>query len=176
MWNYIRNLWRDNHGGWLLLAASVACVLLGLVWKLDLIPEITISGAPQKPFLSQTITSQNSILVAQIVAKADSAGEGGLILLFPPDSDPLQPPSFQQSFRLDESGNTTVLMVLPPGNYKAVAFLDLNGNGQLDVDGPGRPEPIVLPTATARSTTDQPLVPDIALAPQVPVLCIFEFE
>ena len=160
----------------MLLAAGVACILLGLVWKLDLIPEITISTSPRQPLLSQTITPQNSILIAQIVATAKSAGESGLILLFPPDSDPLQPPSFQQSFRLDDSGTTTVLMVLPPGEYKVVAFLDLNGNGLLDVEGPSRSEPMALPTTVARRDSEnQSPIPEIVLAPQVPVLCLFEF-
>lgn len=177
MRSYVRSVWRDNHGGWLLSVAALACISLGIVWRLDLVPEFEISRSPKRPLLSQTITSQNSILVAQINASDKSADVRGMILLFPPDGDPLQPPSFQQAFQLDASGMTTVLMVLQPGTFKVIAFLDLNNNGQLDFEESKPLEPMRLPSATGmRDGTDLPQSDlEVVLAPQVPVFRVFQF-
>lgn len=173
----MRNAWRDNHGGWLLGVASVACITLAVIWKLDLVPDFEISQSPKRPLLSQTITSQNSILVAQVNASEESAGVRGMILLFPPEGDPLQPPSFQQSFQLDSSGMTTVLMVLQQGTFKVIAFLDLNENGQLDFEENKPLEPMRLPSIAA--VRDAFTLPEseleVVLAPQVPVFRVFQF-
>jgi len=177
MWTNVRNVWRENNGGWLLVVGVTASVLLGVLWRWELIPDIAISTAPQKPLLSQTITRQNSILVAQIMAPQGESGTKGLILLFRPENDPQQPPAFQQLFQLDESGMTTVLMVLPPGTYSVFAFLDKNNNGQLDFEGSVPLEPMKLPTSSIRSDgASQEANSEITLAPQVPVFCLFHFD
>lgn len=176
MWTYVRTVWRENNGGWLLVVGVVACVLLGTLWRWELIPDIAISSTPRKPLLSQTITRQNSILVAQVTAPKEAAGTNGLILLFRPENDAQQPPTFQQGFQLDESGMTSVLMVLPPGSYNVVAFLDINNNGQLDFDGSKPLEPMELPSSTPRLDNDSQKNAEIILAPQVPVFCQFQFE
>jgi uncharacterized protein (DUF2141 family) len=177
MWTYMRHVWRENNGGWLLLAGIAASLLLGFLWRWQLIPDIKISKTTQQPLLSQTIARQNSVLVAQIMASDVEAGSKGLILLFRPENDPQQPPAFQQSFRLDDSAMTTVLMVLPPGTYSVFAFLDKNDNGQLDFEGTVPLEPMKLPSSSIRSNSEsQESGAEVTLVPQIPVFCLFRFD
>jgi hypothetical protein len=176
MRNYFRIAWRENDGWWLVLASVCVAAIFSMLWFFQWLPGEWITQPKNRPILSQTIQQQNSILVAQVNASPEAAGKRGLILLFLPETAPDQPPSYQQSFQLDESGMVTLLMVFPPGAYTTVAFLDLNDNGQLDFQA-GQPlEPMRFPISKSSSESNDLEAPmDITLSPENPVFCLFEF-
>jgi hypothetical protein len=177
MQDYFRSAWRENNGWWLLTSAALIGSLLCLLWFFQLLPEVWIASPNNQPILSQTIQSQNSILVAQVNATENAMGKKGFIFLYRPEGFPNDLPAYQQGFELDESGMVTLLMVLPSGTYKTVAFLDLNDNGQLDFDGDQPLEPIRFPASKSlgdQDELDSPL--EITLAPRDPVFCLFEFD
>lgn len=175
-WKYLRGVWQDNHGGWLIAVAALTCLVIGLLWRLQLVPDIRISSGANRPILSQTIPPQNGILVAQVIAPNPTATQRGLILLFRPEDDLQQPPVFQQSFQLDESGMTTLLIVLPPGPYKAAAFLDINENGVLDFKDALPVEPVQYPNSKNQSVSeDRQEMSPIVLLGQEPLFCLFQF-
>lgn len=177
MHSYLRTAWRENNGWLLVASASAVGAILCLLWFLEWLPDLSISRRSGQPILTQTIPSQDSILVAQINTSQNAIGKRGLILLYRSDDFSNEYPAYQQSFQLDDSGMVTLLMVLPPGTYKTVAFLDLNDNGQLDFDGDVPLEPMRLPTSRSpagQEESDRPA--EITLAPREPVFCLFDFE
>lgn len=177
MQEYLRSTWRDNNGWWLVISATLVGSLLCILWFFQLLPDVWIASPNNQPILSQTIQPQNSILVAQVNATENAIGKKGFILLYRPEGFPNDLPAYQTGFQLDESGAVTLLMVLPPGVYKTVAFLDLNDNGQLDFDGNQPLEPISFPASKSGVDPEEAASPlDITLAPRDPVFCLFEFE
>ena len=176
MWKKLRNIWLTNHGWWLLIAGGITYLLASLLWYVQWPGDLWLSQRSNRPLLTQKIQPQTGILVAQVNSQGYRAGTNGLILLFRPDRELDDPPAFRQEFQLDESGLTTLLMVLPPGDYAVVAFLDLNNNGQLDFDGTRPAEPMRFPLS--KSTNEPGTLeqrPEITLTPQEPLLCVFRF-
>jgi hypothetical protein len=126
-------------------ASLVSGALASLFWFMDWIPEFQILSVSSKPVVSEIIQPQNGILVAQVSAPESMSGKSGLILLFAPNSDLAQPPTYQQKFQLDKRGSATLLLVVGSGTYATLAFLDLNDNGQLDYRELQPLEPIRFP-------------------------------
>lgn len=177
MRGYIRRAWRENNGWWLVASAALVGCLLCILWFFQLLPDVWIASPRNQPILAQTIQSQNGIMVALVNATDNARGKRGFILLYRPEGFPNDLPAYQQGFLLDESGMATLLMVLPPGTYMTVAFLDLNDNGQLDFDGNQPLEPISLPGSKSGGDLEGSSSPSqITLAPRDPVFCLFEFE
>jgi|688.fasta_scaffold12510_7 hypothetical protein len=180
MLRHLIEIWQRNHGLWLLAAASSAFLIASLAWYQQWQLDLSIANDNNRPIMAQTIPQQNCILVVQIEAPSKFATETGLILLYRAHVGQEQKPAYQQTYLLDPSGKTTVFMVLPPGQYIAATFLDLNHNGQLDFTDadPTQPsEPFASPLLgdTPASDTTQP-DNSIFLSPQNPILCQFQFK
>lgn len=176
MRNYLRSTWRENNGWWLVGSAALVGGLLSLLWFFQMFPDLWVASTSNQPILSQTVQAKNSILVAQVNASEEAGGKRGFLLLYRPDGLASDAPAYQQAFELDDSGAVTVLMVLPPGIYRAVAFLDLNDSGQLDFEGDQPLEPIRFPKSRFMGGSGELQSPaEITLAPKEPVFCLFDF-
>lgn len=180
MLRHLIEIWQRNHGLWLLTAALAAFLIASLVWQQQWRLDLSLANGNNRPIMAQTIPQQNCILVVQIEAPSKFSNETGLILLYRAHEGPEQKPAYQQTYALDPSGRTTVFMVLPPGQYIAAAFLDLNSNGQLDFSDadPSQPsEPFASPLLDETPTSASPQTDkSLFLAPQNPILCQFQFK
>ncbi|MFO0943765.1 MAG: hypothetical protein U0930_23770 [Pirellulales bacterium] len=177
MWKNIFNAWANNHG-WLLsgtglIAACVACT----IWYLELVPLVFLGSSDNKALVSQTVQSQNGILVAQIQASAERKNSKGKILLYIPDDEQNAFPVYQERFTLDERGAASLLLVVPAREYSMIAFIDTNDNGQIDFEDDRAKEDFRMPhTFTVSGASASPTSRGIvALPAQTPCLCVFDF-
>ncbi len=88
------------------------------------------------------------------VPTTEDTGIKGILSLFAyggaEDMDERMPTVIHE-FQLDAEGAVTVVQELRPGQYSAFAFLDLNGNGRIDLDAEGLP---LEPFRTSAPTPD----------------------
>ncbi|MEZ6135160.1 MAG: DUF2141 domain-containing protein [Pirellulaceae bacterium] len=133
--------WKNNYGLVLISIGIAVGTLLCFVWYKQWLPEIQMRA----PLVAQRTFEprQKNYYVARIETKtAAFANAHGNILIYaiPAEGQPTQNlPSSTHAFQLDENGNATVVQDMTPGLYSALAYLDLNQNGQLDLSPEGHP-------------------------------------
>ncbi len=156
-----------------MIAACVAC----FIWYLELVPLVFLKSSANKALVSQTVQSQNGILVAQIQASPELKSAKGKILLYIPNDDQNAFPSYQERFTLDERGSASLLLVVPAREYSMIAFIDTNDNGQIDFEADRATEDFRMPTlVTVSGGTAGPAAGGIVSLPaQAPCLCLFDF-
>lgn len=177
MWKNFYSVWVANHG-WLLSGAGVivACVAC-TIWYFELVPLVFLKSSANKALVSQTVQSQNGILVAQIQATAEKKNAKGKILLYIPDDDQNAFPVYQEKFVLDERGSASLLLVVPAREYSMIAFIDANDNGQIDFEDDRAKEDFRMPRmfTVSGGTTSPTNRGVVSLPPQTPCLCLFDF-
>lgn len=156
-----------------MLVGALACV----VWYFELVPLLLFEPPTKQAQVSQTVQSQNGILVAQILDSPERKNAKGKIFLFIPNEDQTALPVYQERFTLDERGLASILLVVPAREYSLIAFIDSNDNGQLDFDNDRATEEFRMPKSVTISGSSTAPAPGglVALPAQIPCLCYFDF-
>lgn len=147
MLQQIMNSWKDNRGNLLLLLGACAGVLMSVVWYFKLIPEITLvgRGLPSTLISSSSMVDPNP-LVALIRAPGlptdQSFPDAHVVVEVYPSNEALTQqlsPLYLQAITLPTDGRLRAVVFnnLSPGQYAAVAYIDINDNGRFDVDEKG---------------------------------------
>jgi hypothetical protein len=139
MFTSILSAWKDNHGKQLLLVGGLVGLSMCLLWWRQWLPEIRFSPISAGISTQQPFPSNEGMFVAHIQADPSEKQVGGGLLLFNPFADnPTEIPAKTVAFELSSDGTATVVVDLAPGEYAAIAFLDRNNNGVMDIDETGQ--------------------------------------
>lgn len=162
MFKYLSKTWQNNHGVWLLAMASAAAIMMSCVWYFNLLPKIELvqdAGLSLQRFAGDVDERKqiNIITTGPPPSPQMTSGYNGLILMYPADIslDSETSPILSVPFVLDAEGLSYQRLGLPDlAPYALIAFLDLNGNAELDFDQAGAPiEPLRFANHTAAPTT-----------------------
>ncbi len=136
--------WKENRGNLLLLLGVAAGIAMCIVWYFQLIPEVSFVGRSiPGTLISTSATADPNPLVALIRVPAPPEGETFpearvVVEVYPPSETPHQqfPPLLVQTIQLPHASSlqAVVFSNLGPGQYAAVAYIDLNDNGRFDID------------------------------------------
>lgn len=176
--------WKNNFGPQLTFIGVTAALVMSFLWYQDLLPRIRFSRPIPLPrrLYGETTTSH---FVAKIdcIGTETNAGDNpttGSLVVFPHDefrTGELRSPILTKQFYLDTNNSALVVVALPPGSYTAYAYLDLNENERLDLDGEtGQPlEPVKI---SDDSTTQLDDLPQGAFVVSVdrPYFCVMELD
>jgi uncharacterized protein (DUF2141 family) len=143
-------IWRSNNGTILFAFGVVAAIFMSILWRFDMIPDIgpalrastMIIGARQTKHVPSivvvSITSANypdADVIMQIFSAPDLASESTT-------------PFETRTTTLRDGLAEFVILDLPRGTFAGFAFIDANGNGQIDLAEDGSPaEPMGYATA-----------------------------
>lgn len=144
------NIWRSNNGTVLFAFGVVAAIFMSFLWRFDMIPDI----GPALRASTMMIGSRQTKYVPTIVVVSITADDY-------PDADVMMqifsaPDLASESTTPVETRNTTlkgglsefVILDLLRGTFAGFAFIDSNGNGQIDLADDGSPaEPMGYVTA-----------------------------
>lgn len=131
--------WKNNHGIQLFFIGIVVGLLMCLLWWKQWLPEIRFNDMTTSNGIQIAANGVDGIFVARIEGSiAQKSAIGGLLIFNPFAENPADIPNEVTPFQLDLDGNATVVLELQPGKYAAVAYLDENRNGRLDIDEKGQ--------------------------------------
>jgi hypothetical protein len=179
----IRAAWRRNHGTPLFAIACVAGLIMCVLWYKQWVPEVNFANPATFTRLADK-GGAPSYFVARIIgpvpATEDTAVKGVLSLFAYGGSDDVDErvPTVMHEFQFDPDGAVTIVQELRPGQYSAFAFLDLNGNGRIDLDDAGIPlEPFRTSAATLEPQDFKNLEPAaFEVAAGSPFFCVMLFD
>ncbi|GIX00232.1 MAG: hypothetical protein KatS3mg111_3564 [Pirellulaceae bacterium] len=131
------NYWKQSGGNWLLGLSVVAAILASLSFRFGWIPEIRLSPPPRAA--TSMVQRPTGILAVTVLVPREVALPGEDIVAWAvPTVGRLhdgQTISVAARTKLTSAGVATlVLQGVPLGSQAAVAFIDRNGNGRLDID------------------------------------------
>ena len=124
--------WQKNNGNLLMSIAAVACVVVSVIWYLDLLPNIELepneNGAP--PSLVESFRPAAVLVVA--LHSDDTAT--CFVEVFRPfgELSPSATPIAFREFPNNSESKVAVFTELRPGEYVVGAYLDLDGNGEIN--------------------------------------------
>lgn len=139
-----QDIWQRNRGNWLFSVAFLIITTACVLWRFNLLPEIQLE--PSTPYDEgiRRGRPQPIRLVFTIIAgkKLEQSPVEGMVAIYRPTSrivdagEPLKTIGFEL-----EAGQVASVFVndLRAGSYAPIVFLDINGNGRLDMSENGTP-------------------------------------
>lgn len=181
MLNKMANIWHNNHGSTLTICGLVVALVMSIIWRYDLVPEI---GPPSitNPSLSGKRTTPQSIVVVTINSASEQNAKVSLRIVGANYGEEDPPPTIFSRF-VNYSSSTTlrnglsemVLTDVSRGTYGAFAFIDEDGNEEVTFDADGVPlEPFAIARQTSVETPEGTLEGGFELGSE-PVFLKFDF-
>lgn len=142
--------WHENRGNLLLVLGSLAGLLMCLIWYFQLVPEVSLMSRGIPGTLISASPRPNSTSLVALVRRPvhslanpnttndERTGEPprAIVEVYSPDGTLSQQttPLLVQSVTLRDDGVPVAVVFhdLRPGQYAAVAYIDVNGNGSFD--------------------------------------------
>ena len=158
MLKQIFNIWRNNNGTFLTACGLAVMIVMSILWRFDLIPDLGQSLRVSPILLGGRVTSLPNIVVVSITSDDFPTAEVQMQVFSTPEM-------VNESLSPIESHLTTLrnglseflLMGLARGAYAGIAYIDVNNNGQLDLGEDGSPaEPYGFAKASSQDDS-QPL-------------------
>ena len=138
MLKQLLQVWRNNHGPILFTSGFLVAIFMSVMWRFDLIPDIRpIMRTSPTLMGSRTRTMANIVVVS--VTCEDVPNAQVTIQFFTPSetgSDSLTPLESRNE-QLDGGIKEFLVTDLARGAVAGIAYIDLNGNGQLDIADDG---------------------------------------
>lgn len=134
MLKQISHIWKNNNGTVLAVCGFSAVIMMSVLWRFDLIPDIGQSLRVSPMLVGGRATSLPNIVVvsvtyedmpdADVFTQVFTAVNGDNELLTPVES---------RSTTLRNGLSEFLLIGLARGVYAGLAYVDVNGNGQIDL-------------------------------------------
>lgn len=145
MLKQIMNIWRNNNGTFLFACGLSVVVLMSILWRFDMIPDIGQSLRASPTLIAGgRVTVMPNIVVVSISSEDFPTAEVHMQVFSTPEL-------VSESLSAIENRRTTlrnglsefVILGLSRGAYAGLAYIDTNENGQIDFAEDGSPaEPI----------------------------------
>lgn len=132
MLKHLLNIWRNNNGTLLFACGLGVVIVMSILWRLDMIPDIGKTLRTSPMIIGSRVTPLPNIVVVSITSDDLKNAEVVTQLFSNTPSDTLAPLESRTTVMHD--GLSEFLITgLARGTYAGIAFVDVNSNGQVDL-------------------------------------------
>lgn len=140
MLKQIVDIWRNNYGSLLSGCGLAVVIVMSVLWRFDMIPDIGQSLRASPMMIGPRVASLPNIVVVSIMSDDLQDAEVLMQVYSAPGlpSDTLAP--LESRATVMQSGLSEFLITgLARGTYAGLAYVDTNSNGQVDLAQDGSP-------------------------------------
>jgi uncharacterized protein (DUF2141 family) len=140
MLKQIINIWRNNNGSFLFACGLTVVLIMSVLWRFDMIPDLGQSLRASPMLIGGRVTSLPTIVVVSITSDETVTGEVQMQIFSSPEmlSESLSPIESRVT-TLRNGKSEFLIMGLARGAYAGVAYVDTNYNGLIDFTDDGVP-------------------------------------
>jgi len=140
MLKQIINIWRNNNGTILFACGLAVVIVMSILWRFDMIPDVGQSLRASPMLIGGRVTSLPNIVVVSITSEDPPAAEVHMQVFSTPEmiGDSMSP--IESRITTMQNGiSEFLIMGLARGTYAGIAYIDSNDNGQIDLAEDGSP-------------------------------------
>jgi uncharacterized protein (DUF2141 family) len=140
MLKQIINIWRNNNGTLLFICGAAVVVVMSVLWRFDMIPDIGQSLRASPTVMGGRVTALPTIVVVSITSDDITTADVQMQIFTTPAivSESLVP--IETRTVTMRAGLSEFLVTgLARGAYAAIGYIDINSNGQIDLAADGSP-------------------------------------
>ncbi len=149
MFNQLIQIWRNNHGPILFISGFVVAIVMSVMWRFDLIPDVRPVMRSSPTLLGSRARVPTNVVVVSVTSEETPEAMVTIQFFTPSDSggESLSPLE-SRTEQLDGGVKEFLITDFTRGAVAGVAYVDLNENAQLDISEDGTPiEPFAFASA-----------------------------
>ncbi|MDX1928034.1 MAG: DUF2141 domain-containing protein [Pirellulaceae bacterium] len=140
MLKQIINIWRNNNGSFLFACGLTVVLVMSVLWRFDMIPDLGQSLRASPMMIGGRVTSMPTVVVVSITSEDTATADVHMQVFASPEmiNESLSPIETRVT-TMKNGLSEFLIMGLARGAYAGIAYVDLNGNGQIDLADDGMP-------------------------------------